>query len=426
MIRNPPNECPLCPPGIPAREAGRNGMCDRCTEAQRHGFQTTDDPPQPTENQSAPNSQGDNVVHDNGLGVMRVRSASEMSAGKRKRWLARNRIPLGAVTVLVGDEGIGKSLFWVWLVAAVTRGKAVPAFGIPARDPGHVLLIFTEDGWSEDIMPRLEQAGADMRFVHTLCDSPDGSGSPEFPTDMHHVVTADPTPVLVVVDAWLDTVDPRLRVRDSQQSRQALHPWRQAATVTEAAVLLLSHTNRQASGHTRDLYSASMALRQKARMTLFAQLDTEGYLTIGPDKANGTRGDTVATRFRIDTIQVAPPTDDDDGTVPKLVYVDQSHMTAREIAQSMYEAQSGTHSDNDIPPNLADFAEALRDYIMTGEPCPQNWPEGNRRLSTDVYAAATGLGGTPDKAKRVKDGIGAEAGRDDNAWYWFIPKGKGA
>ena len=56
-------------------------------------------------------------------------------------WLTKDRFPGPAVTLLVGDEGIGKSLLWVWVVAAVTIGKALPEFGIPARKPSPVTIV---------------------------------------------------------------------------------------------------------------------------------------------------------------------------------------------------------------------------------------------------------------------------------------------
>ncbi len=96
----------------------------------------------------------------------RVWKATDLESSKPKTWLAKHRIPRSGVTVLVGDEGIGKSLLWVWIVGAVTTGKPLPEFGIPARDPQHVRLILTEDDWSTEVRPRLEVRRRGPR----LCD----------------------------------------------------------------------------------------------------------------------------------------------------------------------------------------------------------------------------------------------------------------
>ena len=87
---------------------------------------------------------------DNGMGIMRVRRASEMSGRARKRWLAKNRIPYAAVSLLVGDEGIGKSLLWVLGRRRRHHRRRLlgSQFGIPRRDPEHVLIAaVTEDDW---------------------------------------------------------------------------------------------------------------------------------------------------------------------------------------------------------------------------------------------------------------------------------------
>src|SRR5690625_4726997 len=169
--------------------------------------------------------------------------ATALRPAERPVWLAKDRIPLNAVTILIGDEGIGKSLLWVWIAAAVTTGSALPEFGIPARDPQKVLIVITEDHWSTTVRPRLEVAGADLANVHVICESDDGSGSPIFPRDLHLIHKSEEDYALIVLDAFLDTVYSGLSMKDPQQARQALHPWKEVAAKKSAAVLLLTHTN---------------------------------------------------------------------------------------------------------------------------------------------------------------------------------------
>lgn len=262
-------------------------------------------------------------------GMPRIWRARDLKPAAQPRWLAKGRLPLGAISLLVGDEGIGKSLLWVLLAGAITTGRALPEFGIAARKPGRLLLVITEDDWTTTVLPRLEVVGADLDMVDVICTEDDGSGAPVFPRDMFLIREADPAPVLVVVDAWLDTVSAGLSVRDPQQARQALHPWREVATAADAAVLLLCHTNRATSTNPRDRYGATGELRKKARMTLYAQTDEDGRLVVGPEKMN-TAAPIPATVFGIKPIPYFPATEDNDGTVPLLVYAGESAMTARE------------------------------------------------------------------------------------------------
>jgi len=289
--------------------------------------------------------------------IPRLWWATDLRPAEQPRWLARNRLLRAAINLLVGDEGIGKSLFWVWIVAAVTRGLALLEFGLPARSPQTVVLILTEDDWTTTVLPRLEAAGADLSKIMVICTEDDGSGAPIFPADMHLILDADPAPALVVVDAWLDTVDGGLSVRDPQQARRALHPWRELATATDAAVLLLTHTNRVASGNARDKYGATGELRKKARMTLFAQQDDDGNLLIGPEKAKTARP-VPAAMFAIESVQHFDATEDDDGIIARLAYLGDSELTARDHIIDKFD---GDHGDD--RQERADAVTWLREYL---------------------------------------------------------------
>ena len=340
--------------------------------------------------------------------------ATDLEPVAQQRFLAKNRIPRGAVTILCGDEGIGKSLLWVQIVVNITTGKPFAGFGIPARAPGRVILVLTEDDWQTAVLPRLTVAGADLDMIEVICEEKDGSGSPIFPDNMELITKADPKPDLVVVDAWLDTVPSGLKVRDTQQSREALHPWRDAATRTDAAITLLTHANRISTDNMRDKYGATAALRQKARMTLYALADpNNGDLIIGPDKANSAVGGIKASRFRIFGVQYFEPTPDSDGTVPSLQYDGDTGKTIKEHLAEIFDAEKKSRSK----PTAAE--EWLVEFLKNGP-----------RKTADILAEgakADGIGYSPNQLKYAKDkvcgpafkGSGADAG-----WYWELLPGQ--
>ncbi len=187
-----------------------------------------------------------------------------------------------------------------------------------------------------------------------FCTDDDGSGSPEFPRDIHMLEAMDPSPVLVVVDCWLDTVPPGKKISDPQQARSVLHPWKEMATRTDAAVMLLGHTNRIASANPRAKYGATYALRQKCRLTLFAQEGQDGELLIGPEKANGA-AILPASIFTVDTKQFFDPMPEHDGKVPFLKYEGQSDKTARQHLEDNFAADQDTSQKTDAMPWLALF-----------------------------------------------------------------------
>lgn len=289
-------------------------------------------------------------------------AADDLEPAAPLEWLAVGRLPKSAVALLVGDEETGKSLFWTWLVAIVTTGKPCPEWGIPARDPAFVDLIVTEDDWRTVVLPRLKVAGADTKYVRVICVEKDGSGAPTFP---HHMAAlslaeADTAPALVVVDAWVDCQSPGLQLRDPQQARQALHPWKEFASTTGATILLLTHTNRQSTANPRDKYGITSELRKKARATIFAQKDPDNVncSLIGPEKSN-LAGQIPADRFRIDVVQFSEPTDSSDGKVARLTYVESAGKSSRELISAAFFGPDDDDDDSD----MSEAMNWLEDYL---------------------------------------------------------------
>jgi hypothetical protein len=261
--------------------------------------------------------------------------------------------------------------------------------------------VITEDDWSTAVLPSLEVAGADLNMIKVICAEQDGSGSPVFPDDIELIDAIKPVPAMVVVDCWLDTVPAGKKVSDPQQARQVLHPWKELANRTGSAALLLGHTNRISSANPREKYGATYALRQKARMTLFAQLDEDGHLQVGPEKANGA-AIVHASTFRVDTVSFFRPTDEHNGRVPLLTYTGESAKTAREQLAANYASIRDTGGQDDAMAWLAAFLG----------PGP--------RWSTDVHQAREAAGISEKKLKLAKKRLNVESARADADGPWFM------
>jgi hypothetical protein len=96
---------------------------------------------------------------------------------QKVRWLWPDRIPLGRITLLVSDPGLGKSLLALDIAARVSRGAPWPDEEQGARSkeqgaqhptsgsklpaPSSVLLLTAEDDFADTVRPRLEALGAD-------------------------------------------------------------------------------------------------------------------------------------------------------------------------------------------------------------------------------------------------------------------------
>jgi putative DNA primase/helicase len=81
-------------------------------------------------------------------------------------WLWRGHLPLGALELLTGQVGIGKSLVQCDLIARITTGQDWPD-GAPGPEPGRVIILSAEDRVS-DYVRRLTAAGADLTRAEML------------------------------------------------------------------------------------------------------------------------------------------------------------------------------------------------------------------------------------------------------------------
>src|SRR6516165_2849065 len=92
---------------------------------------------------------------------LKITRGSDLSL-RAVEWLERNQIPVGALTLLAGMGGKGKSTMAAGYAARATRGKFDGKY---AGQPVDVLWVGNEDGREEVVGPRLVMAGADMQRI---------------------------------------------------------------------------------------------------------------------------------------------------------------------------------------------------------------------------------------------------------------------
>jgi KaiC/GvpD/RAD55 family RecA-like ATPase len=78
---------------------------------------------------------------------------------EQTRWAWQDRIPLGGVTLLAGQEGSGKTTILANVLARATRGQ-LP--GDLIGDPVGCVYATAEDSHSRTLAPRMAAAGADL------------------------------------------------------------------------------------------------------------------------------------------------------------------------------------------------------------------------------------------------------------------------
>ncbi|WP_312274717.1 AAA family ATPase [Candidatus Igneacidithiobacillus taiwanensis] len=215
-------------------------------------------------------------------------------------------VPRGFVTLLSGHGGSGKSTLALQLAVAVAMG--LPLLGVPTT-PGRVLVFSGEDAGpllrhrlasicrNLDASPR---ALAERLMVLDATEYPAlGEETLDRDTGRRHIaptivyerlreIVTDWRPALVVIDNASDTYEAneneRSMVRGFVRSLAALS--RQAES--RPAVLLLTHTPKQAVGGRGESYSGSTAWHNsaRARLSLTPTKDDESRLVLSLDKLN--------------------------------------------------------------------------------------------------------------------------------------------
>jgi hypothetical protein len=84
-------------------------------------------------------------------------------------WLWYPYVPMGKLTMLEGDPGVGKSWITCKIASDVSRGVLLPGQTV-ALPPQKVIMLSAEDGLGDTMRPRLTALGADLDKV-LLSDS---------------------------------------------------------------------------------------------------------------------------------------------------------------------------------------------------------------------------------------------------------------
>lgn len=86
---------------------------------------------------------------------------------KPVKWLWYPYIPLGKITIMQGNSGIGKTMLALNIAAALSNGEQLPGDN-EQREPISIIYNTAEDGLGDTIKPRLRSAGADLTRINTI------------------------------------------------------------------------------------------------------------------------------------------------------------------------------------------------------------------------------------------------------------------
>ena len=250
-------------------------------------------------------------------------------APEQTQWLWRQWLPLGCITVMDGDPGLGKSTLIASLVGRITTGRPMPPFTDNAElEPSTVVMLSAEDCPARTISPRMQLAGADLERV-ILFDAVrrDDEEPVTLPCDVKHLekVVIDHTARLVVIDPLTAYLDESVNTYKDHDVRRCLRQLHKLAEEHQFALLIVRHLNKAMGMSAKHRGGGSMGIIGAARagwMVGTDPTDKDSHV-LAVSKSNlAPKPDSLG--YRIDTV-------DDVGVVE---WLGESHLDADAILAS--------------------------------------------------------------------------------------------
>ncbi|PYC46595.1 hypothetical protein DI396_14965 [Litorivita pollutaquae] len=199
------------------------------------------------------------------------------------QFLAYPYIVKGALTVLDGNMGQGKSTFTCAIAAAVTTGKPPPFVG--DIEKGSVLFMSAEDDPSRVLKPRLMKAGADVSKVRYQ-EEP-------FTLDerglalLRQELSAN-TPALVVIDPIIAFMKDGADGNKATETMHFMVQIDQLAREFDTAILIVRHLRKARADHAmhQGIGSISISARVRSGLILAPHPDDPRLRAVAHAKSN--------------------------------------------------------------------------------------------------------------------------------------------
>jgi putative DNA primase/helicase len=192
-------------------------------------------------------------------------------------WLWQDRIPLGKLTLLVGDPGAGKSYMHLALAAPMTRGQALPLTA--AAEPASVAIFQAEDDPEDTLAPRADLLGMDDERVLLVEEFTERGKrvpfGPEHVPALERALDGMDRPRLLVIDPVASFVGGKVDTYRDNQVREALAPLVELAQRRRMAVLAVVHMNKDAAKKALYRAAGSVAFVGLVRSVLLAAKDEQ-------------------------------------------------------------------------------------------------------------------------------------------------------
>jgi hypothetical protein len=313
------------------------------------------------------------------------------------RWLWKPYIPLGKLTILEGDPGVGKTWLALQIAAILSTGRPFPCANcVPNvwHEPSNVVYLTAEDGLADTLRPRLDKAGADVSKVNALTAY--RNGEENNCVTLKDVDVIDTTlqqvkPALVVIDPLQAYLGAGVDMHRANEVRPVLAGLAALAEKYRCAVLCIRHLGKGQKDRAvyRGLGSIDFSAAARSVLLVGEDPNDESKKVLAHSKSSlAPKGVSLSFELRSD----------------KLFWCGTSDLSADALL-----APPKGEEEKSAFEEAGDFLK----QVLTNGPKP----------AYEVLREAEGLGISERTLKRAKAAIGVVSIKDGElrAWRWHPP-----
>ena len=303
------------------------------------------------------------------------------------QWLWYPYIPLGKLTVIQGDPGEGKTTFVLAVIAALTKGEALPER--EPLDPVNILYQTAEDGLADTIRPRLDALGADCSRVLVIDES---KRELSLSDERIRQAMEETGAKLLVLDPLQAYLGAEVDMHRANEVRPILKRLGSVAEQMGCAVVLIRHLNKmqgQKSGH-RGMGSVDFQAAARSVLLVGRTKEDPQLRIVVPDKSSlAPEGESIA--FALDP--------------------EQGFQWKGYCAYNAEELLGG--STKQVQTKTMQAEETLRNLL--DKPAP----------AEEILRRITAAGISERTLMTAKKNLGVLSEKRGGQWFWRLPSGQG-
>ena len=299
-------------------------------------------------------------------------------------WLWEPYIARGAISLIQGDGGTGKTTMSLAIAAAITRGESILG-GSEYTAPSNVIIQNAEDSYDKTIKPRLEQLGADCDRIIKIDE---GDSSLSFLDQRLEQSIIDTGASLFIFDP-VQAFFANANMNSANSVRPIMKHLGRIASSTGCSILLVGHFHKR-GGKAQYRGLGSVDIYAAARSVLTVGItDVDEHIRAMVQNKNNLAPLGSSLTFGIDP-------------AGGFCWMGEYDITVEELLNGRKPSK---------PENQFAKARMFIENTLRNGPVP----------SADIWELAEDKGIAEKTLRRAKSALGARSIQIDNVWHWDLP-----